>query len=99
MCLSHPAERRTYIEQVFDVKYQRKPPVQSAGMEHVTYRCSGCGNKTRFDVFETITRRQFRHFSLGGEMTVDEEEVFEQKVDKVVCRWCDGSDAIEESSP
>ena len=64
--------------------------------EIIRYRCRGCGNKTRFDVTDAVTRRRFSHYSLGGELTVEEEEILEQDVLKVVCRWCDRSDAIEE---
>ncbi len=60
------------------------------------YRCTHCGNKTRFDVYETVRRRRFHHYSLGGELTVEEEEVLERTVERVVCRWCERSDAIEE---
>jgi hypothetical protein len=52
------------------------------------YRCEVCGNKTRFDVFERKRVRTFQHFTLGGEMTVEEEEVLELVVERVVCRWC-----------
>lgn len=62
------------------------------------YRCDACGNKTRFDVFETKSVRQFQHFTLGGEMSVEEEEVLEGKVDRVVCRWCGSNDVVEERS-
>ena len=54
----------------------------------MSYLCAACGNKTRFDVFETKRVRAFQHFSLGGEMTVEEEEVLEHTVERVVCRWC-----------
>ncbi len=60
-----------------------------------TYRCAACGNKTRFDVFETIRRRQYHHYTLGGELSVDEEEMLERTVERVVCRWCGRADAIE----
>ncbi len=60
-----------------------------------TYRCAHCGNRTRFDVFETVTRRRYLHFTLGGEPNVDEEEILESETQKVVCRWCDRSDGIE----
>ncbi|MDH5373749.1 MAG: hypothetical protein OEX97_12470 [Acidimicrobiia bacterium] len=60
------------------------------------YRCRGCGNKTRFDVVDAVTRRRFHHYSLGGELTIEDEEVTERDVIKVVCRWCDRSDSIEE---
>lgn len=63
--------------------------------ESVRYRCFACGNKTRFDVVDSVTRRRFQHYSLGGEMTVEEEEILQREVVKVVCRWCDRSDAIE----
>lgn len=60
-----------------------------------TYRCAHCGNRTRFDVYERLDRRRFLHFTLGGDMDVDEEEVFSSDVQRVVCRWCDRDDAIE----
>ena len=60
------------------------------------FRCSACGNLTRFDV--TVSRRvkEFRHFSVGGDLTVESTEVLEETVDSVECRWCRASgDAIE----
>ncbi len=64
------------------------------------FRCSACGNLTRFDV--TVSRRvkEFRHFSVGGDLTVESVEVLEEHVDAVECRWCKASgDAIELRSP
>lgn len=60
----------------------------------MTYRCDACGNKTRFDVFETKRVRAFHHFTLGGEDTIEEEEVLDSAIEKVTCRWCGSSDAI-----
>jgi transposase len=62
----------------------------------VSFRCDACGNKTRFDVFENKRVRSFQHFTLGGDVTVEEEEVLEYRVDRVVCRWCGSADAIVE---
>lgn len=63
------------------------------------YLCTACGNKTRFDVFETKRTRTFQHYSLGGEMTVEEEEILEGSVEKVVCRWCgSGGSIVEEET-
>ena len=59
-----------------------------------SYRCEACGNKTRFDVFESKRVRSFHHFTLGGEVTVDDEEVLESDIERVVCRWCGSSDSI-----
>lgn len=61
------------------------------------YRCSACGNRTRFDVVETVRRRQFQHYTLGGEMEVDEETVLERTVESVTCRWCDRTDTVSAS--
>ena len=58
------------------------------------YRCEACGNKTRFDIFESKKVRAFHHFTLGGEVSIEEEEVLEHNVERVVCRWCGSSDAI-----
>jgi hypothetical protein len=57
--------------------------------------CNACGNKTRFDVFESKRVRAFHHYTLGGELTVEEEEVLQLSVDKVVCRWCQSTDVSE----
>ena len=60
------------------------------------YRCGACGNLTRFDVLATRRTRAFHHYSLGGELTVEEEDVLEERVEQVTCRWCGGTgDAIE----
>lgn len=64
------------------------------------YRCRGCGNKTRFDVFERKRVRAFWHFSLGGELAVEEEEVLAREIERIVCRWCGSSSAVvEEEQP
>jgi hypothetical protein len=60
----------------------------------VVYRCEACGNRTRFDVFETKSVRAFHHFTLGGEVSIEEEEVLDHVVSKVVCRWCGSADSI-----
>jgi hypothetical protein len=60
------------------------------------YRCSGCGNLTRFDV--TVTRRikEFRHFSVGGELEIESADILDEQIERVECRWCGASDeAIE----
>lgn len=59
-------------------------------------RCDACGNKTRFDVFESKRVRQFHHYTLGGDVEIDEEEVLERTVEKIVCRWCGSSDKVVE---
>ncbi|HZK51667.1 MAG TPA: hypothetical protein VFD47_08910 [Actinomycetota bacterium] len=60
----------------------------------MSYRCDACGNKTRFDIFETKRVRAFHHYSLGGRLDVEEEEVLDSNIEKVVCRWCGSSDSI-----
>ena len=55
------------------------------------YRCDACGNKTRFDVVETKRVRSFHHFTLGGELRVEDEEILERTVERVECRWCGAS--------
>ena len=60
------------------------------------YRCSQCGNKTRFDVYDTVRRRRFEHADLGDSVSIDDEEILERTIDRVVCRWCDRDDTVEE---
>jgi hypothetical protein len=60
------------------------------------YRCSACGNLTRFDVVGTRRTRAFHHYSMGGELTVEEEDVLDERIEQVTCRWCGASgDSIE----
>jgi hypothetical protein len=63
------------------------------------YRCTACGNLTRFDVVATRRTRAFHHFSVGGELTVEDEEVVDERIEAVTCRWCGaGGDRIAELS-
>ena len=52
------------------------------------YRCAACGNLTRFDVTVTRRTRAFHHYSIGGELTVEDEEVLSETVEDIACRWC-----------
>jgi hypothetical protein len=63
--------------------------------ERVRFRCNACGNLTRFDV--TMTRRTsaFWHFSVGGELQVEEEQVLAEDVEAVSCRWCGHGNQVE----
>ena len=62
----------------------------------VRYRCSACGNLTRFDVVTTRRTRAFHHFSVGGDLNIEDESVLDEHVEEVTCRWCGASgDRIE----
>ncbi len=65
------------------------------------YRCAACGNLTRFDVVSSRRTRAFHHYSVGGELAVEEEQVLEESVESVSCRWCGDGGAVEtiESAP
>ena len=52
------------------------------------YRCTACGNLTRFDVLTTRRTRAFHHFTVGGDLQVEDEEVLSEDVESVTCRWC-----------
>jgi hypothetical protein len=59
------------------------------------YRCTACGNLTRFDVTSTRRTRAFHHYSVGGELQVEDEEVLAEEVEEVACRWCGkGGDVV-----
>jgi len=64
-------------------------------VEHSRYRCAACGNLTRFDVTTTRRTRAFHHFTLGGELTVEDEEVLDETVEHVSCRWCGSGGSVE----
>jgi hypothetical protein len=63
------------------------------------YRCNACGNLTRFDVLATRRTRAFHHYSIGGELTVEEEDVLEDRVEAVTCRWCGATGDVIERDP
>jgi hypothetical protein len=63
------------------------------------YRCNACGNLTRFDVVSTRKTRAFYHYSLGGELTIEEEEPLEIAIERITCRWCGSADQIEAIPP
>jgi hypothetical protein len=52
------------------------------------YRCDACGNLTRFDVTISQQTKSFHHYTVGGELVIEDEEVLSRQVDSVVCRWC-----------
>jgi hypothetical protein len=60
------------------------------------YRCASCGNLTRFDVVTSRRTRAFHHYTVGGELQIEDTEVLAEQVEEVVCRWCGtGSDVVE----
>jgi hypothetical protein len=62
----------------------------------MAYRCRHCGNRTRFDVVDAVRRKRFHHYTLGGELEIETEEILERDIESIICRWCDRSDGIEE---
>jgi hypothetical protein len=60
------------------------------------YRCDGCGNLTRFDVTVSQKTKAFHHYSVGGDLTVEDEEILDRTVDVVVCRWCAHGNSVVE---
>ena len=57
----------------------------------VRYRCGACGNLTRFDVVTTRRTSAFHHYSVGGDLTVEDEQLLQETVERVTCRWCGAS--------
>jgi hypothetical protein len=60
------------------------------------YRCAACGNLTRFDVVTSRRTRAFHHYTVGGELRVEEETVLHETVEDVTCRWCGTGTAVEQ---
>ena len=60
------------------------------------YRCSACGNLTRFDVTLRRRTRAFHHYSLGGELVIEHEDVLAEEVEDVACRWCGTGRGVEQ---
>lgn len=59
------------------------------------YRCTACGNLTRFDVVAQRRTRAYHHYSIGGDLNVEDEELLDEVVEEVSCRWCGNGSAVE----
>lgn len=59
------------------------------------YRCSACGNLTRFDVTSSRRTKAFHHYSVGGTLVVEDTEVLSEEIESVVCRWCGPAATVE----
>ena len=66
-----------------------------AATDVVRYRCAACGNLTRFTVVTTRRTSAFHHFSVGGDLAVEDVEVLDETVEDVTCRWCGNGKAVE----
>ena len=64
-------------------------------MPPARYRCAACGNLTRFDVTVTRRTKAFHHYSLGGDLVVEDDEVLSETIEEVACRWCGSTKSIE----
>lgn len=58
------------------------------------YRCTACGNLTRFDVVATTRTRSFHHYTVGGELEVEDVQVLAEEIEEVSCRWCGSGGAV-----
>ena len=59
------------------------------------WRCTLCGNLTRFDVQRSTRAREYVHVSLAGEPVVEDRQVLAETVEQVTCRWCGRADSVE----
>ena len=57
-------------------------------MDQTRYRCTACGNLTRFDVTVSRKTKEFHHFSVGGTLEIEHTEILSETVDEILCRWC-----------
>ncbi len=59
------------------------------------WRCTACGNLTRFDVVRALRVREYVHADLTGDQVVEESESLGETVEHVTCRWCGAVDQVE----
>lgn len=59
------------------------------------WRCTLCGNLTRFDVTRSSKVVEYVHLDLAGEPKVEEQEVLDENIETVRCRWCAAVDEVE----
>jgi hypothetical protein len=85
-----------FVEQAFASGSPEDPgPAGTIGDVSIArYRCTACGNLTRFDVTTSKRTRAFHHYTVGGELRVEHEEVLSEQVEDVSCRWCGNGRAV-----
>lgn len=59
------------------------------------WRCTRCGNLTRFDVIREQRANEFWHFDLAGNHIVEDQELVIDELKDVRCRWCGAGAAVE----
>lgn len=59
------------------------------------WRCSRCGNLTRFDVVRSRRTSEYWHLELSGEPAIESSELLREVIEQVTCRWCGAADAVE----
>lgn len=85
---SNGSKRRRGLGPMPGHRYTRTVPTSR-------FRCTTCGNLTRFDVTATRRTRAFHHYTLGGELEIVSETVLDEDVESVACRWCGPSGHVE----
>ena len=63
------------------------------------YRCTSCGNLTRFDVTASRRTRSYHHYTVGGELSIEDEQVLDEAIESVECRWCGAAGNVEAVDP
>jgi hypothetical protein len=71
-----------------DVRIEPAIAPPNVGVVPARYRCDACGNVTRFDVVATRRTRAFHHYTIGGDLEIEEEDVLDEHIESVTCRWC-----------
>lgn len=71
------------------------PTRHEAPTADTRWRCSQCGNLTRFDVVRVSRTREFWHQELSGQPVVEETQVLDGQIESVSCRWCAGGGVVE----
>jgi hypothetical protein len=75
------------------------PGMDTTPSQTPRYRCTACGNLTRFEVTITRRTRAFHHYTIGGELSVEDTEVLAENIESVVCRWCGTASSVVEVDP
>ncbi len=85
-------------EQMFVSSRTLDPAARHRAVATPRYRCTACGNLTRFDVTSTVRTRAFHHYSVGGELELEDVEVLSETIEEVSCRWCSSAASVVQVS-
>ena len=68
--------------------------------ENERYRCTACNGLTRFTVVRATRAQAYYHFTIGGELQIEDPKILTDVIESIDCVWCGtGKNIVKELLP